>query len=325
MHRHRPPTFVLHLLSIATALSAAPPARAQGSHSRTGVVPNGPVNLAYYVEGSGRDTLLVLHGGPGLDAGYIRPDLAPLLKDLTLIFYDQRGTGGSTVVTDPAQLTLEAHLADVEAVRKFFAIERVSILGHSWGAALGAHYARTAQAHVRRLLLVDAMPARATPWGATFGTNLRTWMDQATRLKLVQLAKARDTSSDVAGACRAYWHVFIRGYFSDPGDTAMIARMHGDPCTAPPAAFRNGKVVSASTLNPLGDWDWRTQFQDVQVPVLIVHGALDPIPAESAAEWKTAFPDARLELIPGAGHFSYVERPKEFVKVVRDFLKSSSQ
>ena len=97
--------------------------------------------------------------------------------------------------------------------------------------------------------------------------------------------------------------------------------MLGDVCDAPPEALRNGGVVSAAVLRPLGDWDWRGEFRDVRMPVLIIHGEQDPIPAASAAEWEAAFPEAELVIVEPSGHFPHVEKPAAFRRAVDAFLR----
>jgi len=58
------------------------------------------VRLFTRVVGSGADTIIVLHGGPGFTLDYLAADLEPLAARHTLIFYDQRGAGRSTLISD---------------------------------------------------------------------------------------------------------------------------------------------------------------------------------------------------------------------------------
>lgn len=74
--------------------------------------------------------IIVLHGGPGF-RDYLPPDLEPLTSSFRLISYDQRSSGHSTVVTDPALLTAPAFVADLDRVRESLGIARVNLLGHS--------------------------------------------------------------------------------------------------------------------------------------------------------------------------------------------------
>ena len=205
-----------------------------------------------------------------------------------MISYEQRGGGRSTVVTDSAKLSRDHHVEDVEAVRRHFGLDQVVLLGHSWGAAPAAFYAKAHPDRVAAVILLDAIQARSEPWIEQFGTNLRRWMDEATSKQVAALAAARRGAADPVAACRAYWAVFIRGYMADPNDTAMLGRVRGDVCDASPEAIANSGVVSSAALGSNG-WDWREDFHGTDVPVLIVHGDKDPIPLASAYDGRRRF------------------------------------
>jgi pimeloyl-ACP methyl ester carboxylesterase/membrane protease YdiL (CAAX protease family) len=91
--------------------------------------------------------LIVLHGGPGMsEMGLFRHYNAPLERHFTVVHWDQRGAGKSFDRNIPrSSMTLDQFVADldelVEIVRRRFGKEKVAILGHSWGSALGAIYA----------------------------------------------------------------------------------------------------------------------------------------------------------------------------------------
>jgi len=266
--------------------------------------------LHYLVRGSGPETIVVLHGGPGLSSAYLAPDLDDLARTHTVIYYDQRGCGRSTVVTDPERLTFDAHVEDVEAIRQHFKLERVVVLGHSWGAGLAAFYALKHPEHVSKLVLYEALPPRRDPFLAEFGKSLTAWMDDAAGARIGQLDAARkDPSVEPVAACRAFWKEFIRGYFFD---AAAIARLKGDVCDIPAEALRNQSVVAGAALGPLQSWDWREQLHAIAVPTLIIAGAKSPIPMAGELEWQTAIPGAKLVTIENAGHFPHVEQPQAF-------------
>jgi pimeloyl-ACP methyl ester carboxylesterase/membrane protease YdiL (CAAX protease family) len=91
--------------------------------------------------------LIVLHGGPGMsEMGFFRRFNAPLERHFTVVNWDQRGAGKSFDRTVPrSSMTVDRFVADldelVEIVRRRFGKEKVVLLGHSWGSALGAIYA----------------------------------------------------------------------------------------------------------------------------------------------------------------------------------------
>lgn len=274
------------------------------------------VRLAFRVEGVGADTLVVLHGGPGLSGEFIRPDLAPLSRDFTVIFYDQRGSGHSTPITDSTRISLAHHVADLEAVRRHFRLERMVLAGHSWGGGLALHYALAHPERAARLLLIEPIPLRRDPHSARFGQNLSAWMDSTTRSDLEAAARARATATDPVAACRAYWDIWIRGYLAEPRGSIPV---RGDPCFGTAETLRN--QVNRHTLGPLGAWDWRQEARTVEVPALIVVGVSSPLPAESFREWADSLPNGRLIAIERSGHFPYVEQPAAFTAAVIPFLQ----
>jgi proline iminopeptidase len=305
---------------LIVACSAEPADDAAPSSEEGYVETSTGIQLFYHVVGSGGDTIVALHGGPGFDFGYLAPDLEPLSRSHTVVYYDQRGAGRSTLVSDSASLTIDRHVDDVEEVRRHFGLDRMILLGHSWGATLGARYALAHPERVSKLVLASPSPIRRVPYRDQLMATVMGWMDSTTRAEVVRRDLARDTASDLPTACRAFWALFIRGYFSDPLDTATIARMRGDFCTAPPDAMLNSFVAGPLTSQSLGDWDWRRDFGTVEVPVLVIAGAEDIFPPASAREWAAAFPNATLVEIDDAGHYPQVEEPDRFFDSLTSFL-----
>lgn len=263
--------------------------------------------------------VIALHGGPGF-RDYLSPDLEPLTRSFRLISYDQRGGGDSTVVTDPAQLTASAFVADLDRVRESLRLDRVTLLGHSWGGGLAALYAIAHPTRVERLLLVDPMPPRAEPYMAEFSKTLQSRFTDADRAAMAEASARRKAAADAdaADACRAYYAVFIRAYLHSP---TAAAQMRGDLCAAPAAALRNASNINRSVMGSLGAFDLRPQLAALKIPTLIIHGDHDPIPMASAREWASGLPDGRLLVIEQSGHFPFVERPDVFFAAATAFLK----
>lgn len=297
--------------------SSSPRTRSEGFVQATD-----EVQIFYRVLGGTKaDTIVVVHGGPGFDSDYLVPDLEPLASQFTLIAYDQRGAGRSTLVSDTTALELADHVEDLEAVRTYFGIARLSLLGHSWGGMLVAAYSLRYPDNTAKLVLSNPSPARRTPYLSELGPRLVAWMDSATLALVPELeANMLDTTMDLQATCRAYWDVMARGYFADPMDTATIHSMQGDFCTSSGDALLNGWVVTRATLRSVGDWDWREDLVSLTAPTLIVTGTGDTMPLEATREWETSLPNARMIVLEGTGHYPHVEQPEEYFRVVGDFL-----
>jgi proline iminopeptidase len=275
------------------------------------------VRLFYRVLGAAPDTIIVLHGGPGLSLAYLADDLAPLAARHTLVLYDQRGAGHSTLVADSVALSAERFVEDLEAVRRHFGMARTRLLGHSWGAGLAALYAIRYPERVERMLLVGAMPPTRRGLVGAFSA-LGTKRDSAGQRRLRETRAAWRADPGNAAACRAYYVEWFQPFFADP---AMLGRTRGDFCAGTPEALRNTVAsVGRYTFASLGDWDWRPALRGVRARTLVLQGRADVFPPESAHEWIAALSDARLLLFDGVGHFPYLEAPERFAAAVDAFM-----
>src|ERR1700756_4057862 len=102
--------------------------------------------------------MIVLHGGPDFDISYLLPELDRLSDKFHLIYYDQRGRGRSADHVKPEDVTLESEMSDLDEVRQHFHLDKVVLLGHSWGTVLDLEYALRHSEHVSRLVLMDPAP-----------------------------------------------------------------------------------------------------------------------------------------------------------------------
>ncbi len=298
----------------STKLEAAG-ARAQ----RDGYVDaGGGVRLFYRILGAGADTVVVLHGGPGFSMSYLLPDLEPLAAQHVLVFYDQRGTGRSSLVSDSTSLDAQRFADDLDAVRRHFGIRRLTLLAHSWGAAVAALYAARHPDRVARLLIVDPISVRRMYHARGF-QSLDARRDSATIGRLRTLGAARLANAGDGAACRAYYRLWFVATLADP---EAIGRSRGDFCAGQPEALVNKvKSVERFTLVSLGDWDWRPKLPAVMAPALVIRGTMDHVPLESAREWVAALPNARLLSLVGSGHFPYFEVPDRFFAAADAFLQ----
>src|SRR5437762_2822916 len=159
--------------------------------------------------------VVVLHGGPGADYAYLLPQYDRLAHRRALRFYDQRGGGRSPVPRDVA-VGWQEHVADLEALRKHWAIDRVTLLGYSWGGLLAVLYALEHPDRVGRLALVAPAPLTAR-WRDEFERRLSARLSDP---RIVQ-ARAELSASGLAQRDpekyrRLAFALSVAGYFKDP-------------------------------------------------------------------------------------------------------------
>ncbi len=276
--------------------------------------------VSLYVEslGRGKDTVVLLHGGPGLTAANVLPDFASLGDQFTVVSYDQRGAGRSTLLDDSTRVTVGAHVADLEALRSQLHLDRMILIGHSWGGGLAVRYALAHPTRVQRLVLIDPLPPRRGTFITDFSRNLSAWMDSATRVRAAAANALWVSGPDAIEGCRAYWSIFQNGYFANPREHKSI---RGDWCVGPATAVRAFARVNRWTFASIGRWDWAAEAKAVLIPTLIIHGAQDPLPVASSREWLAALSQSRLLVVKDAGHYPFVEQPDLVVSAIGAFAR----
>jgi proline iminopeptidase len=313
------PLFVLSLTPIPATAQRPAPAR-EGY-----VVTSDSARLFYRIVGTGTDTIIALHGGPGVDLESIAGDFAPLGDRHVVIFYDQRGAGRSTLPTDSTRLAVPRQIADLDDVRTHFKLRRVTLVAHSYGPLLAASYALAHPDAVAKMVFFGPVPPRRGTFWQRFGANMSQLLDSTARAKLADAnRRLADPNADTRKACSDYWAVGLRPRLAEPDRTLPLLR--SDLCASNPAGIRYGltttnRVVMAS----YGDWDLRERLRRLDVPTLVVHGEQEAIPMDLVEEWVGSLPNARLVRVPKAAHFTYAERPEIVWPEVERFLAARSR
>ena len=277
--------------------------------------------LYYRKVGRGRPVAIYLHGGPGGTMYNGGCEVAPLARHHPLILYDQRGGGRSETVSEAARLGLADHVADLEAIRRHFGLERVALIGLSWGAGLATAYADAHPGRVTRLLLLSPMPIAKTPFGEQRSAAVANAAGAALmerRQQLSQQLQSATTSEEVVTLCR-------RLLSEAPLPYSLHPSRHRSPngCDFPPSVIRNRAIVSRVTLQSLGDWDFRTALGRLTVPVLVVEGERTVVPLASTRLWAASAPSGRLLLVPNAGHEVGLDQPGALLRLADSFLRGT--
>jgi len=276
----------------------------------------------------GRPVVVVVHGGPGMDFRMLLP-LQALADQYQVVFYDQRGGGLSERVPDE-KLTLEAFYGDLDAiVDRFGAGRKVHLVGHSWGAMLASGYTGRHPEKVARLVLAEpGMLTRETARDLMAATN-----DMQPRMSLSVLwlgARTWLRSLAVTGPdddARRDW--FMGTLTSTPFDDHPVAGYYcgRDLANARAETWRFGARAAPALFREAraADGTWNVDFvQGVdryQGEALFLVGSCDQLIGEAMQRRHMVhFPTARLEVIAGAGHTMFGEKPEESVAAVRRHL-----
>ena len=272
------------------------------------------LRLAFRRAGSG-PTLVCHGGGPGFSSLYLG-NLGGLDEDLELVLLDPRGTGGSDRPADPRAYAIDDYAEDVEKLREHLGLDRIDLLGHSHGGVVAMAYASRYPERVGRLILASTL-ARWAPEqeGAMHEAMAKhkdePWFEDAT--EALEAEQAGDFSSDAElGELAIREFPF---YFAEYGaaEQAYLDTLRDETPNADTLLFFNREIFPTFDLRP--------QLEKITAPTLVVTGELDFITGPVCAdEIAGGVAGSEKVILPGAGHFIFVESPEAFRSAVLGFL-----
>ncbi|MGB8413270.1 MAG: 2-succinyl-6-hydroxy-2,4-cyclohexadiene-1-carboxylate synthase [Candidatus Binatus sp.] len=255
-----------------------------------------------------RDPVVLLHGFTGSKDSW--RDLREQLRtDRRVISIDLPGHGGTRVGIDVENYPIERAAAMViRLLTEVLAVPRFSLLGYSMGGRLALFIALNYGAHINRLVLESASPGIA---------------DSADRAARIQADAELAAFAESAGI-----EAFVKRWESIPLFESM-ARMPAEKidrlrrarlgcCVEELARSLRGMGTGAQPW--LGD-----ELPALRLPTLAIAGALDSKFTAIGKQMAALAVDARFEAIGGAGHAPHLERPREFNRIVTDFLNGERQ
>ncbi|WP_330459981.1 alpha/beta fold hydrolase [Streptomyces sp. NBC_00820] len=255
------------------------------------------------------DPLVLCHGGPGLWDMF--GDVAELVAGATsAVRWDQRGCGRSAPSDGP--WTSERFVADLDAVRRHFGMERMALLGHSWGAQLALGYALAHPERVSTLIYVSGTGIGPDAgWRPAHEANFVARLaDHPQRLahwrELAGVAPAARTPDEERELAVLRWSA----EFEDRERALELARRMADPWFGVNTACN--RALNLERERTWGTPALYTACTRLDVPALIVDGERDLRPRSAVDSLAEALARARRVSLPDAGHLPWVEDPGGF-------------
>jgi proline iminopeptidase len=256
--------------------------------------------------GEGPPTV-VLHGGPGANHDYLLPGFDTLAHDRELIYYDQRGGGRSPVGRD-VPVGWREHVADLEALRNLWNIERLTLAGYSWGGLLALLYALEHPGRVGQLALISPAPTWRAAREQFEQTFSRRTLDPVFQDERQRLRESGLRERDPDAFQQRIFELSVAAYFFDPSRARDLT------------PFRITGRTQQEVWASLGDYDLRPRLPSLAgIPGMVLHGDADPIPIE-AARVTAELLGAEFHPLRHCGHVPYIEALEEFSRLLDGFL-----
>jgi L-proline amide hydrolase len=261
----------------------------------------------------GRLPLLCLHGGPGAAHDYMEAMGELARTGRRVILYDQLGCGRSPAPSDPSRWTVELFVEEVDVVRDALGLERVHLLGQSWGGMLGMEYALTQPDGLETLVVCDS-PASIPLW-ISEANQLREQLPSDVQETLLRHETAGTTDDpEYEEACKVFYDRHVCRVPWTDGVTRSFAQMPNEVYMT-----MNGPSES-HCIGTLKEWDITGRLGEIDTRTLVISGKYDEATPLIARTVHDGIAGSRWVLFEESSHMPHVEEPERFQRVVGDFL-----
>jgi proline-specific peptidase len=258
--------------------------------------------------------LLTLHGGPGAGHDYLE-SLEALSSTRPVIFFDQLGCGKSDKPDDTSLWRIERFVKEVDTVRQALGLDRVNLLGQSWGGWLSIEYMLSKPKGIVSLTL------------ASTSASIPQFVEETKRLKAELPPQVYQTMLECEAA---------EDYHHPDYEAAVTEFYNRHLCRLEPwpePLQRSGKNLENNavyeTMNGpnefivignLKDWNRIDRLGEITVPTLITVGRYDEITPTCAETMRRGIPNSQLHIFEKSAHTAHLEESEKYMAVLTDFL-----
>ncbi len=269
---------------------------------------SGKAQLIYYEKGPHRGIpFVLLSGGPGYDSDYFWFGSAfhSLAKTHWIVTYDQRGTGRSAAVGAADTVTVADFVADLESLRLALGVEKMDLLGHSWGGYLAQAYAAAHGDRIGHLVLVGSA---APKFSDTIFLFSQVFPDRD-----MNTPSSRGRATGDTASIHAALRIYMTMLFYSPEHGATFRKLG--------AGLKYNQFQSAHLSRDYQRLDMTAALRDFRFPTMVTTGRYDMNVAPlTAYRIHQAIAGSQFVVFEKSGHIPFFEEPEQFVAAVQGFL-----
>jgi proline iminopeptidase len=249
----------------------------------------------------------LIHGGPGADHTSYKPAYSPLARKLQLVYFDHRGQGRSARGAKETY-TLENNIEDMEALRQYLGLDKIVVLGTSYGGMVALSYAARYPQYVSHLIAI------ATAASSRFLERAKEILQQRGTEEQKKIAqRVWDGNFGNTEQLHEYFQVMGSMYSLtfDPSKTGKVW---------------NRTIFSVDAINEafggfLRNYNVLDQLHKITAPTLVIGGRHDWICApEFSEEIAKLIPNSDLRIFENSGHSIRADEPEALLDAIAGFL-----
>jgi len=262
--------------------------------------------------------LVLLHGGPGGGHGYMQPyeSLAERFGR-QVITYDQIGCCKSNIPHQEDDFyDIQLWVDELAALKEYLGLEKMDLLGHSWGAILAMEYVLRGGKGVNSMILASGLCSSPQ------------WLEETARLVDLlpeDMAKAirdadetGDYSSDIAQQAQGLYYM---RHVTGPEELPDFAQIKDEEIGECYVVMQG--VAEFVMTGKLKDWDIIDRLHEISVPTLLLSGNDDESTPLINKTMFDRIPDCKWDLIPGGTHMGFCTNPEPYIQSAEKFLEEN--
>lgn len=273
--------------------------------------------IYFDIEGSGlvvdgsrmreKPVAFLVHGGPGADHTSYKPTFSPLSQKLQLVYFDHRGQGRSARGNKDTY-TLDNNVEDMEALRQHLGLERIVVIGGSYGGMVGLSYAIRYPENVSHLIVYCTVA------------------DSRFLQRAKEILEQKGTEEQKAIAHRLWEGNFenedqLNEYFKVMSSMYSLSYNPNLPQEGWDRAILSPEAINVAFGGFLREYNILDQLHKITAPTLVIAGRQDWICApEFSQEIAQLIPNSDLRVFENSGHSVRSDEPEALLDAIAGFL-----
>ncbi|MES2847654.1 MAG: alpha/beta hydrolase [Bacteroidota bacterium] len=272
------------------------------------------------------EPLFIIPGGPGSShLSYRGFDSLSRKGNIQLIYFDGFGRGKSDTAKNVKEYSISRDVEDIEGIRKALNLEKISLLGHSYGSLVAQSYAIKYGKNTSHLIIANGFHSGVMWQENDDNSNHEIKTNYPEVWKELMAARKKGAISSSSNHQEIYGRVpygFLYAYnpdnfvnrgkrrksYPNPFNTKLYYQIVGP----------DGDFVVTSDM---GKYDVRAKLKTLKMPVLIIAGRYDRVAVPwMQVKYKEYCPQAQFVMYEKSGHNPQVEEPEKEFPLIVDFL-----
>lgn len=260
--------------------------------------------------------VLFLHGGPGSSHNYFEVfDALAETLDRPFVMYDQIGCGESTVEGDEKLFNAETWMDELQALRDHLGLDKVHILGQSWGGMMCIWYALERKPEGVLSYILSSTLSSAGMWREEQHRRI-SYMDEASKQAIYRAEETGDYEDPAyLKAVDAFMLRYCAPSFGDDAPEYLRRPKKGGVSYV--VGWGKNEFTPTGTLS---GYEFTDRLHEIETPCLITSGAIDLSSPFIAKTMYDRIPNAKWELFQYSRHMPFIEETDRYFEVLTEWL-----